>query len=141
MTWSLDDCKVLELPGVHDPRGGLTFLEGGKDVPFDIRRVYYLYDIPAGTRRAAHAHRALRQVYIALAGSLDVVLYDGRTERRITLSRPDQGLYLCPMIWRHVETESPGAVLLVLASDAYDESDYIRDRSHYESLATGSTTQ
>ena len=141
MTWSLDDCEVLELPGIRDPRGGLTFLEGGKDVPFDIRRVYYLYDIPAGTRRAAHAHRALRQVYVALSGSLDVVLYDGRTERRITLSRPDQGLYLCPMIWRHVETESPGAVLLVLASDVYDESDYIRDRADYESLATGSTKQ
>ena len=124
---SLDHCKVLTLPKVSDPRGNLTFVEGARHIPFDIARVYYLYDVPGGAERGGHAHKALHQLIIAVAGSFDVVLDDGRSKHRYHLDRPYHGLYVCPMIWRELDNFSSGSVCMVLASNQYDESDYFRD--------------
>ena len=96
----LADCHILDLPKTTDRRGNLTFIEGGKHIPFDIRRAYYLYDVPGGSERGGHAHKALHQVIIALSGSFDVVLDDGREKKRFRLNRPYYGLYVCPKIWR-----------------------------------------
>ncbi len=129
---SLDDCRIIQLPRIQDPRGNLTFIEGGAHVPFDIRRVYYLYDVPGGSHRGGHAHKALHQLIIAMSGSFDVVLNDGRAERRVHLNRSYFGLYLCPMIWRELDNFSSGAVCMVLASAPYTEDDYIRDFLDYQ---------
>ncbi len=123
----VEGCRLLDFPGHADDRGALTFMESPKDLPFDIRRIYYLYDVPAGQARGAHAHRALRQVFIALAGSFTLLLDDGRREREYRLSSPRRGLYVPPMLWRDLRDFSPGAICLVLASAGYLESDYIRD--------------
>ena len=128
----LKTCKLITLPKIQDPRGNLTFIEGGRHIPFDFRRAYYLYDVPAGAERGGHAHKALHQLMIALAGSFDVVLHDGSREQRIHLNRPFQGLYVCPMIWRSMDNFSSGAVCLVLASDSYDEGDYYRDFNDFK---------
>jgi len=128
---ALADCRVLELPKIHEPRGNLTFVEGGRHVPFEIARVYYLYDVPGGAERGGHAHKALHQLIIAMSGSFDVVLNDGRSERRIHLNRSYQGLYVCPMIWRELDNFSSGSVCMVLASNHYDEADYYRDHGDY----------
>lgn len=123
----LFDCRIIALPRFEDPRGNLSFVEGERHVPFAIRRIYYIYEVPAGFGRGAHAHKQLEQLFIAMAGSFDVVLDDGTQRVRHTLSRPDQGLYVAPMMWRELENFSPGAVCAVLASAPYDEADYIRD--------------
>lgn len=123
----LSDCRIIVLPRVEDPRGNLSFVEGGRHVPFEIRRVYYVYGVPAGFGRGAHAHKRLEQLFIAMAGSFDVILDDGTQRRRHTLNRPDRGLYVAPMMWRELENFSPGAVCVVLASAPYDEADYLRD--------------
>jgi hypothetical protein len=128
---ALADCRILELPKIHEPRGNLTFVEGGRHVPFEIARVYYLYDVPGGAERGGHAHKDLHQLIIAMSGSFDVVLNDGRDERRIHLNRSYQGLYVCPMIWRELDNFSSGSVCMVLASNHYDEADYYRDHSDY----------
>lgn len=127
----LDACNILQLPKIHDPRGNLTFIEGGSHVPFDIKRVYYLYDVPGGADRGAHAHRKLHQFIVAMSGSFDVVLSDGLREQRFHLNRSYFGLYVCPMMWRYLDNFSSGAVCLVLASAAYDETDYIRSHDAY----------
>ncbi|HET7776283.1 MAG TPA: FdtA/QdtA family cupin domain-containing protein [Azospira sp.] len=127
----LADCRILELPKIHDPRGNLTFIEGGNHVPFDIQRVYYLYDVPGGADRGAHAHRNLHQFIVAMSGSFDVVLDDGQEERRFHLNRSYFGLYVCPMMWRYLDNFSSGAVCMVLASSKYDEGDYIRDYGQF----------
>jgi hypothetical protein len=124
---SMNDCKIIDLPKIQDPRGNLTFIEGGCHIPFDIRRVYYLYDVPGGAERGGHAHKALHQLIIAMSGSFDVVLDDGREKRRIHLNRSYKGLYVCPMIWRELENFSSGSVCMVLASNRYDEEDYYRN--------------
>src|SRR4051812_2674249 len=108
-------CRILDLPKVADARGNLTFVEGSRHVPFDIRRVYYLYDVPGGAERGGHSHKALHQVLIALGGSFDVVLDDGRRCVRQTLNRSFSGLYIPPMIWREIDNFSSGSVCLVLA--------------------------
>jgi len=123
----LDDCKLIDLPRITDARGNLTFIEGGHHVPFDIQRVYYLYDVPGGAERGGHAHKDLHQLIVAMSGSFDIVLDDGRQKKRIHLNRSYYGLYVCPMIWREMDNFSSGAVCLVLASNLYDESDYYRD--------------
>lgn len=128
---SIDLCKILELPKISDPRGNLTFVEGGHHVPFDIQRVYYLYDVPGGAERGGHAHKDLHQLIIAMSGSFDIVLDDGKQKKRIHLNRSYYGLYICPMIWRELDNFSSGAVCMVLASNRYDESDYYRDYSEY----------
>ncbi len=124
---SLDDIRIIELPKISDHRGNLTFIESMRQVSFDIRRVYYLYDVPGGSERGGHAHKALHQLIIAMSGSFDVVLDDGRKRQRFHLNRPYYGLYICPMIWRELDNFSSGSVCMVLASDYFDESDYYRD--------------
>lgn len=124
---SLDLCRIIDLPKIHDPRGNLTFIEGDRHVPFDIKRVYYLYDVPGGAERGGHAHKGLHQLIVAMSGSFDVIIDDGKDKRRVHLNRSYTGLYLCPMIWRELENFSSGSVCMVLASNRYDEDDYYRD--------------
>jgi hypothetical protein len=124
---SVEACHILQLPKVADPRGNLTFIEGRVHVPFDVRRVYYLYDVPGGAERGGHAHKNLHQLLIAMSGSFDVVLDDGRLRKRFHLNRSYYGLYIGPMIWRELDNFSSGSICLVLASEVYDESDYHRD--------------
>lgn len=130
---SLSKCQVVDLPKISDPRGNLTFIEGGRHIPFDIQRVYYLYDVPGGAERGGHAHKALSQLIVAMSGSFDVVLDDGSQKRRVHLNRSYNGLYICPMIWRELDNFSSGAVCMVLASNLYDESDYYRDYDEFTS--------
>ncbi len=124
---SLDDCRLVELPKISDPRGNLTFIEGRSHVPFDIARVYYLYDVPGGESRGGHAHRELQQLIVAMSGSFAVVLDDGRARKTVTLNRSYIGLYLPKLIWRELVDFSSGAVCAVMASHRYDEADYFRD--------------
>ena len=124
---ALDDCLLIDLPKVHDPRGNLTFVEGNVHVPFPIERVYYLYDVPGGSERGGHAHKTLHQFIVAMSGSFDVLLDDGKDKRRVHLNRPYQGLYLCPMVWRELDNFSGSSVCMVLASARFDEADYHRD--------------
>lgn len=131
MTPLLGHCRVLDLPKIEDARGNLTFVEGTRHVPFSIERAYYLYDVPSGAERGGHGHKALRQLIIALSGSFDVILKDGVADQVIQLNRPNQGLYVCPMIWRELGNFSAGSVCLVLASSLYDEDDYYRDYGDY----------
>ena len=130
----IDNCHILEFPKIHDPRGNLTFIEGERHIPFSIKRVYYLYDVPGGTERGGHAHKTLHQLIIAMSGSFDVVLNDGNMKKRFHLNRSYYGLYVCPMIWRELDNFSSGSVTMVLASDLYDEEDYFRD---YNQFLTG----
>jgi hypothetical protein len=131
----LNDCRIVELPKITDPRGNLTFVEGGNHIPFDIRRVYYLYDVPGGSDRGAHAHKKLHQFVVAMSGSFDIVLDDGDRQRRFHLNRSYYGLYICPMMWRTLDNFSSGGVCMVLASEVYDPADYIRDHNEFLSLA------
>jgi dTDP-4-dehydrorhamnose 3,5-epimerase-like enzyme len=130
---ALRDCKIIEIPKITDPRGNLSFIEAGIHVPFNIRRVYYLYDVPGGSYRGSHAHMNLRQFVVAMSGSFDVVLDDGRERQRFHLNRSYYGLYISPMMWREIDNFSSGAVCMVLASDPYDESDYIRSYPDFKS--------
>jgi dTDP-4-dehydrorhamnose 3,5-epimerase-like enzyme len=132
---ALSDCRLVELPKVSDPRGNLTFIEGDHHIPFPIRRVYYLYDVPGGATRAAHGHRALHQLMIAISGSFDVQLDDGREKRKFHLNRSYYGVYIPPMIWRDLDNFSSGSVCMVLASERYDESDYFRDYGDFLAAA------
>ena len=118
---------IIELPKISDPRGNLTFAEAQSMVPFDIRRAYWLYDVPAGESRGGHAHKKLQQVLVALSGSLHVTLDNGKERETILLNRPWQGLVIEPGMWRIIDEFSSGSVCLVLASEHYDEEDYIYD--------------
>jgi hypothetical protein len=124
---SVDDCRLVELPVVHNPQGNLTFIEGQEHVPFDIARVYYLYDVPGGATRGGHAHKQLQQLLIAMSGSFEVLLDDGEKRRTVRLNRSYVGLYMPTMIWRELVDFSSGSVCMVLASAPYEEADYIRD--------------
>lgn len=128
---SLESCRIIDFPKISDPRGNLTFAEGERHIPFAIQRVYYLYDVPGGAERGGHAHLDLHQVIIAMSGSFDVLLDDGRATKRFHLNRSYYGLYVCPMIWRELDNFSSGSVCLVLASNMYDEADYIRDHGQF----------
>lgn len=134
MDFTVDKCQMISLPKITDPRGNLTFVEGGNQIPFSIERVYYLYDVPGGAERGGHAHKGLHQLIIAMSGSFDVVLDDGENKKRIHLSRSYGGLYVCPMIWRELDNFSSGSVCMVLASNRYDEEDYYRN---YEEFIQG----
>jgi hypothetical protein len=123
----LNRCKIIDLPKITDPRGNLTFIEGARHVPFDIKRVYYLYDVPGGAERGGHAHKNLHEFIIALSGSFDVVLNDGIEKKRFHLNRSYYGLYVCPMVWRELDNFSSASVCMVLASAPFEESDYYRD--------------
>jgi dTDP-4-dehydrorhamnose 3,5-epimerase-like enzyme len=128
---TIDLCEIIDLPKISDPRGNLTFVEGKNHIPFDIQRVYYLYDVPGGAERGGHAHKKLQQLIIAMSGSFDVVLDDGKEKRRVHLNRSYNGLYVCPMIWRELDNFSSGSVCMVLASNRYDEADYYRDYAEF----------
>lgn len=122
---SMDIPHIIELPKVHDPRGNLSFIEGGHHIPFDIRRAYYIYDVPGGESRGGHAHKTLQQLIVAMAGSFTVNLDDGRTRLSFFLNHPWLGLYIPPGYWRTLDDFSSGAVCMVLASEHYDTEDYI----------------
>ncbi|MFC3676995.1 sugar 3,4-ketoisomerase [Ferrovibrio xuzhouensis] len=128
--------SVVDLPIAHDLRGNLTVVEGTRQVPFDIARVYYLYDVPSGSERAGHAHRQLQQLVIAASGSFSVLLDDGRTRETVFLNRSHLGVLMGPMVWRVINNFSSGAVCLVLASRHYEEADYIRDYDTFRVAAT-----
>jgi glyoxylate utilization-related uncharacterized protein len=128
----LSDCHLIDFPVIRDPRGNLTFVEGGNHVGFDLKRVFYLYDVPGGETRAGHALKTTEQVLIAMSGSFDVVVDDSRDRTTFTLNRSYFGLYLPPLIWREIENFSSGAVCLVLASRRYDEADYHREYGDFE---------
>jgi hypothetical protein len=126
-------CRIIELPRIPDPRGNLTFIEGQSHVPFDIQRVFYLYDVPGGEARGGHAHRELEQLIIAAAGSFDVIVDNGSEHERFSLNRSYYGLYVPRMTWTHLENFSSGSVSLVLASLPYDEADYYRHYDDFQS--------
>ena len=133
----MNDCKIVELDRHHsDRQGDLSVVENGKDVPSDVKRVYYLYDIPGGVERGGHAHKLLQQLIVAASGSFTVVLDDGTEKRSVTLNRPYQGLLVVPGIWRELVDFSSGAICMVLASEKYDESDYIREYSSFQKQKT-----
>jgi dTDP-4-dehydrorhamnose 3,5-epimerase-like enzyme len=133
---SVYDCSIIELPVNHREKGNLTVVENSKNIPFDVRRVYYLYDVPAGEARGGHAHRELRQLIVAASGSFNVVLFDGKVKRTVTLNRPFYGLLVVPGIWRELNDFSSGSVCLVLASHLYDENDYIREYHNFVTWKT-----
>ncbi|HWW41759.1 FdtA/QdtA family cupin domain-containing protein [Pedobacter sp.] len=133
------DCELLELPKQQNRDGNLTAINGGVEVPFEIKRVYYLYDVPGGETRGAHAHYELEQLVIAASGSFDVVLNDGKYTKTFTLNRPYYGLHIKPGIWRDLVNFSSGSVLLVLASKIYSEKDYIRDFSSFLNYKNGNS--
>ncbi len=127
----VDDCRIIQLPKISDNRGNITFIESNNNIDFEIKRVYYLYDVPGGADRGGHAHRVLYQLLIAVAGSFDVLLNDGTQEKSFHLNRGYEGLLIKPYIWRELNNFSSGAVCLVLASDLFDEADYIRDYKEF----------
>jgi dTDP-4-dehydrorhamnose 3,5-epimerase-like enzyme len=124
------EIKLINIPKIEDPRGNLSVIEHDV-VPFDIKRVYYLYDVPAGAERGGHAHKKLQQFLVALSGSFDVILHDGQHEKLVTLNKPFQGLLITNGIWRELKNFSSGAVCLVIASAVFEEEDYIRTFSEF----------
>jgi len=123
--------KIIDLPKITDPRGNLTFAEGADRIPFDIKRAYWVYDVPGGESRGGHAHKRLRQVVVALSGSFHVTLDNGRERETILLNHPWQGLVIETNIWRTLDDFSSGAVCLVLASEHYEAADYIEDYDEF----------
>jgi dTDP-4-dehydrorhamnose 3,5-epimerase-like enzyme len=133
----LSDCRIIDLPKILDHRGNLTFIESSDHVPFEIKRVYYLYDVPGGAQRGGHAHRQLKQFIIAAMGSFDVILDDGFEQERFHLNRSYYGLYVPTMIWRELDNFSSGSVCLALVSEHYDEEDYIREYDEFKKCRQG----
>lgn len=133
----LDDCRLIELPRHNDPRGNLSVIESGRHIPFDIQRVYYLYDVPGGSTRAGHGHLELQQFIIAMSGSFDVIVDDGSQRKKIQLNRSYYGLYIPKLMWREVENFSSGAVCMVLASTMYDPDDYFHDYDEFKAVVAG----
>jgi hypothetical protein len=134
---SLHDCRNINLPKISDPRGNLTFIESKRHIPFEIKRIFYLYDVPGGAGRAGHALRTCHQFVIAASGSFDVILDDGTERLRHHLNRSYYGLYVPPLIWREIDNFSSGSVCLVLASEFYSEEDYFRVYSEFLQAAKG----
>jgi len=128
---NLKGCKVIELPKITDPRGNLTFVESERHIPFEIRRIFYLYDVPGGEARAGHALKECHQFIIAISGSFDLILDDGTRRKRFNLNRPNYGLYVPPLIWREIDNFSTNSVCLVIASKFYEEVDYFREYSEF----------
>lgn len=128
------DCSVIDVSKIHNESGNITVVENGENIPFDVKRIYYLYDIPGGEVRGGHAHYELEQFIIAASGSFDVVLDDGKNKKRVTLNRPDLALHIVPGLWRELDNFSSGSISMVLASHAYDESDYIREYNNFLKL-------
>jgi hypothetical protein len=130
-TTSVYDCSIIKLPKIHNRAGNITIVENNKTIPFDTKRIYYIYDIPGGASRGGHAHKQLYQLLIAAGGSFSILLDDGMNKRIITLNRPDYGLIIVPGIWREIFEFSSGAVCLVLASEKYDAKDYFREYNDF----------
>ena len=128
---SVYECSIVHLPKIHNEAGNITALENNKNIPFDVKRVYYLYDVPGGAERGGHGHRKLEQFIIALSGSFDVLINDGNSKKVVHLDRPYIGLHIVPGIWRELINFSSGAICLVLASEIYTEDDYLRDFDSY----------
>ena len=124
-------CNVVELTKIHNPAGNITIIQNGGRQPFNVKRVYYLYDIPGGSERGGHAHKNLYQLIVAASGSFDVIIDDGRNKKIVELNRPNFGLVIIPGIWREIVNFSSGAICLVLASEKYSADDYVRDYSEY----------
>jgi dTDP-4-dehydrorhamnose 3,5-epimerase-like enzyme len=135
---SISDVQIIDLPRIPDPRGNLTFIEGDVHIPFEIRRVFYLYDVPGGETRAAHANVSLQQFFIAVSGSFDLVLSDGKASETFSLRRSYSGIYVPGMLWRELVNFSSGSVCLVLCDQPYDPDDYVRDYTEFERLTSGS---
>jgi dTDP-4-dehydrorhamnose 3,5-epimerase-like enzyme len=130
---TIDDCRLVSLPKIADPRGNLTPIEEERQMPFRIRRVYWIYDVPGGETRGGHAYRRLEELVVAVSGSCDFVVDDGQRRKVVTLNRAFQALYVPPLIWRSIESFSTSAACLILASLTYDPADYIRDYDAYRS--------
>lgn len=128
----IHNCNVVELPKIHNPAGNITILQNGVHLPFDIKRVYYLYDVPGGSERGGHAHKNLHQLIVAASGCFDVIIDDGNNKKIIELNRPNYGLMVIPGIWREIVNFSSGAICLVMASEKYSEDDYIRDYDDFK---------
>ena len=128
------DCSIIDMSKVHTDVGNITVLENGENIPFDVKRIYYLYDVPGGESRGGHAHYELEQYIIAASGAFDVVLDDGVNKRRVTLNRPHIALHIVPGLWRELDDFSSGSICMVLASHTYEESDYIRNYSEFKKL-------
>ena len=124
---SVYDCHVLPLNKIHNPAGNITIVEGEHNIPFNIKRIYYLYDIPGGESRGGHAHKELHQLIVAASGSFEVLLDDGTNKKIVRLNRPNYGLLIVPGIWRELFEFSSGSICMVLASHKYDENDYLRE--------------
>lgn len=133
-TVSVDDCRLLTLDRHHHENGNLTVVENGKDFPFEVQRVFYIYDVPGGTDRGGHSHRRCHQFIVAVSGSFDLEIDDGVSRRTVTLNRSNIGLYVAPGIWVGLRNFSSGSVCLTLASDPYDEADYVRDYDEFLNL-------
>ena len=131
---NISDCKIITLPKIHNTLGNITAIENLNDVPFNVQRIYYLYDVPSNEERGGHAHYELEQFIIAVSGSFDIILKDGVTEKAVTLNRPNNALHVVPGLWREIANFSGGSICLVLASEKYDENDYIRDYNKYLDL-------
>jgi hypothetical protein len=136
-TLSIRDCRMIDLPKITDPRGNLTFIEENNHIPFDIKRIFYLYDVPGGAWRAGHALKTCNQFVIAVSGSFDVILDDGKVRQHFSLNRSYYGLYIPPLIWREIDNFSSGSVCLVLASELYSEGDYYREYSEFVKNVNG----
>lgn len=137
---SVYDCSIIELPKISDRRGNLTPVYSEENIPFDIKRVFYLYDIPGGESRGAHAHKRCHQFLVAASGSFEVVLDDGKNKKTVVLNRPFYGLHIPPGIWAHEQGFSSGSVCLVLASEKYDADDYIRDYEEFLKFKSNDTS-
>lgn len=130
----MKDVRIIDLPKVLDERGNLSFFENGRQLPFNIERTYWIYDVPGGEVRGAHAFHSLQEMIVALSGSFDVVLHDGKEEKVFTLNRSYYGLYVPKMIWRKIENFSTNSLALIVADQPYNEHDYIRDFSEFKQL-------
>ena len=133
----LENCRLIKFPIISDPRGNLSVIEGGNHIPFEIKRVYYLYDVPGGAERGGHAHKQLEQLIIAMSGSFDVLLDDGKNKRKFHLNRSYYGLYVSPMIWREIDNFSSGSVCMAIVSAPYDEADYFREYKDFVAACDG----
>ena len=134
---AIDFCRIVKFPKIEDRRGNLTFIESNNHIEFDIKRVYYIYDVPGGASRGGHAHKELTQILIAMSGSFDVHLDDGWRKKTVHLNRSSCGLLICPMVWREIDNFSTSSICMVLASNNYSENDYYRDYSEFYHKATG----
>ncbi len=134
---SIYNCNVMDLSKIHNPSGNITIVQSDSELPFRVKRVYYLYDVPGGSERGGHAHKTLQQLIVAASGSFDVILDDGFMKKTVHLNRPNYGLMVVPGIWREIINFSSGAICLVLASDLYNPSDYIRNYQEFIELKNG----